>query len=133
LTLAIPRNQIKDDGTCEIRSSDNQNALQFNVLGGRRKIILKRERYSTIRESCTYTESYACMGTCRDSKGNTYSCMETCTRLVSGNQDVLYEKQKFKSFYRILFDGSDIINAGSFDGESLVQERTDVLNATSCR
>jgi len=132
-TIEIPKGQIKRDGTFEIFDTTNKNSLQFNVLGGRREVILKRERSSVIREYCTYTESYPCLESCTDSSGNQTSCMTTCTRTVSGDRDALYEKQTFKSFYRILFDGADMMNAASFDGESGIQDRVVQLNSTSCR
>jgi hypothetical protein len=132
MTIEIPKEQIKKDGTFELLGTSSKNSLQFNVLGGRREVVIERNRYSVIKESCTYTETYVCSIPCTDAKGNPTTCTSTCTRILSGNQDVMYEKQKVKSFYRILFDGSDLINAAVFNGESMIQNKVVTLNSTSC-
>jgi hypothetical protein len=127
--LTIPKKAIKEDGTFEMYVNSEKNTNSFNMLGGRRIIVLKRERYVKLRQGCVYQESYSCSST--DSKGKTVS--STCSRLVSGVQDELWERRQEKSFYRILFDGGDLVNVADFSGTSNVRQVDQEIKETTCR
>lgn len=126
--LVIPRKQIKPDGTFEIGMNHETNRNSFNILGGRRTVIVGRQRFTKIRAYCTYQESYTCTTTNAEGKTET----STCTRTVSGDQDQIWERRQVKSLYRILFDGGDLVNVGDFTGESSIRTEQSMLDATSC-
>jgi len=127
--MTVPLKSVRDDGTFAVTMNDPTNRNSYNILGGRRVITLSRERFAKQGVSCTYTETYPCTTT--DAKGNKVS--STCTRSVQGEQDELWEKRKEKTFYRILFDGGDLVNVADFSGESKIREETEMLKATSCQ
>ena len=132
-SLSIPRKSIKSDGTFEIYMGDKASSNAFNILGGKRTIVLDRVRTGKLHESCTYIESYSCDVPCTDVDGNSTTCSSTCTRVVSGHQDQLWEKRTFKNLYRILFDAADLYNVGQFVGDGISEIENEMISSDTCK
>ncbi|OQW48490.1 MAG: hypothetical protein A4S09_04745 [Proteobacteria bacterium SG_bin7] len=126
--LEIPRKSLREDGSFEIYVGDRSNTNSFNILGGFRKIINSRKRFAKLKASCSYTEVYTCMES--DGKGGTR--VSTCTRLVSGNQDEIWENHDYQNNYRIVFDGADLMNIAIFRAKSPTQNENVLIGSESC-
>lgn len=123
--FAIPRKSVNKDGSFEMYIGQVGNDSAFNILGGRRKIVLKRQRYSKINAYCTRSEAYSCM----DSDGK----LSICHRDVPGTRDEVWEKVSFYNSYRIIFDAADLINVAIFSAEGASQTEDTSLQSDGCR
>ncbi len=123
--LKIPKESASKDGSFEMYVGQKDNDSSFNILGGRRKIVLNRQRISKINAYCTHSEPTSCV----NSKGE----LTTCYRDVPGTRDEVWEKVRFYNSYRIIFDAADLINVAVFTAEGAPQTEENALQSDSCR
>jgi hypothetical protein len=135
-TVSIPGDTVdRNNNSFEYTTDHKNNPYPFNIRGGLRHERISIWREAQLDQSCTYTVTYSCTVSCTDGNGKSSECPSVCSRQESGTQDVLIAHEKYREYYRILFEVPMLnrTNIAVFNSVSAEKESTDSLSSTTCQ